>query len=156
MTASTNRYARSAGLVDLENLTVVDGARCRPAEASRTIDVISDVTRGMPVRAAMADPFLRDYLSSLSAASWGIELVARGPDAADLVLLDRGREFVAAGYTDLIVAGGDHAFVELADLARLHVLSLPGKLSFRLRRRAHSVIFIHPEAQTTIPSRLVA
>ena len=156
MTASTKRDARSAGLVDLENLTVVQGARFRPAEAARTIEAISDITRGMPVRAAMADPFLRDYLPSLSAANWGIEMVPRGPDAADLLLLERGREFVAAGYTDLIVASGDHAFAELADLARLHVVSLPGQLSFRLRRRAHSVIFINPEAQTTIPSPLVA
>ncbi|QCC77388.1 hypothetical protein [Nocardioides daphniae] len=44
--------------------------------------------------------------------------------------------------TDLVVVSGDHAFVELAEVARVHVLAQPGKLSRRLRLAATSVTLL--------------
>ena len=97
----------------------------------------------------MAESFLHGHPTPLSNTGWGIETVKPGPDAADGVLLERGRQFVAAGYSDLWVVSGDRAFVELAEVARLHVVSLPHKLSFRLRRCAQSVTLLDPGFLTT-------
>ena len=148
MTASPPIAVRQAGLVDLENLTMSDDGRRPLLTAAATLEAVAGVTGGMPVRAAMTKSFLRDYLTPLAITGWGIETVKPGPDAADAVLLERGREFVAAGYTDLIIVSGDHAFAELGDLACLHVVSLRGRLSFRLRRRAQSVTLLDPEVLT--------
>jgi hypothetical protein len=148
---------RFAGISDVENiLTRSDGRRLPLVESSALIGKIYGLTRGIPMRAAMAEPFLRHYLGPLSITGWGIDTVEPGPDAADRVLLARGREFVADGYTDLVVVSGDWVFSDLGDAARLHVVSLPDRLSLRLRRRACSVTLLEPNLPTFNPPTLAA
>ena len=156
MTARRSIGPRTAALVDVENLIFDRGARCHASEVGTALGTIGNLTNGMPVRAAMCEWVMRAYLPMLAVMPWGLETVGLGPDAADAALLQRGRDFAAAGYTDLIVVSGDHAFADLAAMARLHVVSLSSKLSFRLRLRAESVTLIHPQALTISPSPLVA
>ena len=97
----------------------------------------------------MAESFLHDYLTPLSNTGWGIETVKPGPDAADGVLLSAGGSSSPPGTATygwfLVITPSP----ELAELARLHVVSLPHKLSFRLRRCAQSVTLLDPGLLTT-------
>lgn len=133
-----NRRAstRAAALVDIENAVIVDGQRLSAAEASILMNTIENFTSGMPVRLATGENVLRAYLPLLARRRWGLTMVSTQPDAADLALIEAGREFIAGGVTDLIVISGDHAFAELARRARLHVVSHADHLSKQLRLAA--------------------
>lgn len=138
--------ARFAAVVDIENLLVLDAhAFATRRQAQNIVGQIGDRMAGMPVRVASGRRVATTFMPLLAAQGWGFTLVDTTPDAADEALLSGAREFIAAGVTDLVVASGDHAFAELADGVRLHVISHGDHLSRRLAAVAATVtLLLHP------------
>lgn len=135
---STRGYA----LVDLENQTIWDGRRLPQDAAAAVLAEIDPFVHGMPTRVALAASLLTAYAPLLCARGWGIDTVAVSPDAADLALLTHGRAAIACGVTDLVIVSGDHAFIELAQHARLHVITHRDRLSRALESAATSATFL--------------
>lgn len=138
--------SRAAAIVDVENLVIRAGARLPRAEGVPLLDIVRDLGRGTPTRAAAGEHVLREYMAALAGLGWGVITVPTEPDAANLALIEAGRHFIRCGVTDLVVASGDHAFVELASQARLHVVAHASHLSRRLRLAATTVTYLEPVA----------
>ena len=136
-------------LIDAENVTIFHGCRLPLSAAAEVFDEIDHFVNGIPTCAALTSTLLAPYVPLLASRGWALELVAAGPDAADLVLLERARFAIDRGHTDLLIVGGDHIYAELARRARLHVLSQPDRLSHRLRSVATSVRYL--DATTSLP-----
>jgi hypothetical protein len=85
-------------------------------------------------------------IPELASRGWGLTLVPALPDAADLALIEAGRQMAASGVTDLVIVSGDHAFAALAPVARLHVIARRGCLSRQLRLAATTITYL-PELQ---------
>jgi hypothetical protein len=132
--------ARFAAVIDIENLLILDAhALTTHRQARNIVGQISNRMAEMPVRVASGRRVATTFMPMLAAQGWGFTLVDTTPDAADNALLSAAREFIAAGVTDLVVASGDHAFAELADGVRLHVISHGDHLSRRLAAVATTV-----------------
>lgn len=142
------RARRFAAIVDLENLAIVDGARISVERMQRLLAAVEPRVVGMPVRVATGSNILRHYATLLPSGRWGLTLVPSGPDAADAALCDAALEFAHCGVTDLVVVGGDHAYVPLARYARLHVVSHADHLSRQLRLASTSVTLL-PDVRPT-------
>ena len=82
---------RVACINDAENLlTSPSGGRLPLVAASAIIRTISDITGGMPVRAAMAKSFLQDYLTPLANTAGGSRRSSRDPMPPMLCCLSAG------------------------------------------------------------------
>lgn len=142
----TNLADRFAAIVDIENTVIHRGLRLPCAVGSGLLEVVQDHVLGMQTRVATGEHVLREYMTSLVRLGWGITAVPTEPDAADDALLAAARYFIDRGVTDLVVVSGDHAFVELASRARLHVISHANHLSRQLRLAATTVTYLPPIA----------
>jgi hypothetical protein len=137
MSRSNRRFAC---LVDGDNVT--RGGRLGLADVSHVLAYVAHLTERWPVTCALQERVAREYMSAYARLGWRIEFAPMGPDAADLVLLDAATCHVAHDVTDLVVVSGDHAFAELADRVRLHVLSYRTCLSRELSAVASSVTYL--------------
>lgn len=142
----TKSARRFAALIDLENLAIVNDAHISVERMQQLLSVVELQVVGMPVRVATGPSILRHYMELLCFQRWGLTLVPSQPDAADDALCDAAVEFTHRGVTDLVVVGGDHAYVPLARHARLHVISHADHLSNSLRLAATSVALL-PDAR---------
>lgn len=133
---------RATGLIDAENLTIWSGHRLPPATAATVFDEVDAYVTGLPATAALAPSLLAPYVPLFAARGWSIDMVAPGPDAADLALLARARFAVERGCTDLVIVSGDGIFAELAGQARLHVVSHRDRLSRKLAGVADTVSYL--------------
>lgn len=131
---------RFAAVVDIENLLVLDAHTLTSQRQSQHIvGQLRTHVAGMPVRVASGRHIATTFMPLLAAQHWGLSLVDSVPDAADHDLLAAAHDFITAGVTDLVVASGDHAFTDLADDVRLHVISHSNHLSRQLAARATTV-----------------
>jgi hypothetical protein len=130
---------RTAALIDVENLLIHDADVMGHTDAARVLNEVRRLTSGMPTRTATGPLVLRTHTSALAAFGGGLTLVAPVKDGADQVLIEAAHDLAAQGVTDLVIASGDHAFAELASIARLHVISFDSHLSRRLRLAASTV-----------------
>ena len=137
MSHSSRRFAC---LVDGDNVT--RGGQLGLADVSHVMSYVAHLTERWPVTCALQERVAMDYMSAYARLGWRIEFAPMGPDAADLVLLDAAKGHLAHDVTDLIVVSGDHAFAELADRVRLHVLSYRSCLSRQLAAVASSVTYL--------------
>lgn len=134
--------ATAFGLIDPENATIFRGRRLPLPAAAAVLDEVEYYVTAMPTCAALTRPMLAPYVPILASRGWALQLVATGPDAADLALMERARFAIDHGYDDLVIVSGDHIFAELAGQARLHVVSHPDRLSHVLRSVATSVSYL--------------
>ena len=139
---------RFAAIVDLENIAIVNDRSVSLAEMQVLVAAVVGRVADMPVRVATGINVLRPYMDLLLHQPWGLTLVETEPDAADRALCEAARDFVHCGVTDLVVVGGDHAYVPFAAHARLHVMSHADHLSNALRLAATTVTFL-PEPRPT-------
>lgn len=140
---------RFAAILDLENVAMIRDSRVSKAEMQILLSAISAHVGGMPVRVATGVNILRAYTDVIALQQWGLTLVPTEPDAADDALCDAARDFIHCGVTDIVIASGDHAFVQLAAHARLHIISHADHLSKALRLAATTVTYLptfHPAA----------
>jgi hypothetical protein len=138
----TGERLQAIALVDAENQTIWNGRRLAPEVASDVFDEIDFYVVGLRTTVALAPSLLAPYVSLLACRGWSIDLTPVGPDAADLALLDRARFAITRGCTDLVIVSGDHIFAELAQHARLHVVSHSDRLSHALAASATSVSYL--------------
>ena len=136
------RRTHGFALVDAENQTIWDGRRLPAAAASAVFDEIDYYVAGLPTCAALTPTLLAAYVPLLASRGWALDLVAPGPDAADLALMERAHFAIDRGHTDLVVVSGDHIFAELANHTRLHVVTHTGRLSRALGAAATSITFL--------------
>ena len=144
--------ARSAAVVDIENLMIVRGHLLRGPHRQEVFHTLDSQLGGMPVRVASGPQVFEACLPELASRGWGRTLVQARPDAADQALIETGRDFAASGVSDLVVFSGDHVFAALASVARLHVVAYGACLSRRLRLAATSITYLpdpHDQAKTT-------
>ncbi len=153
---STRVAVRAAALVDLENTVIYDGLRIPCCLGRPLLDLVRERAQGMPTRVATGQKVLREYMPALAGLGWGLTPVSAEPDAADMALIEVGYAFIRCGITDLLVVSGDHAFVELAPWARLHVIAHAGHLSRRLRLAATTVTYLPPIASVASSTRTAA
>ena len=144
------RSQGAAALIDVDNLATGGGRR--PADLVVVLDQIMTLTQDMPVTAAMNRHVAERCLPCFAPRGWRTLITDTTPDAADLALLEAGREHAARGRQSLLVASGDHAFAHLSVVAYLHVLSFQGQLSRRLRLAATTVTLL----DNLIPARRTA
>jgi hypothetical protein len=137
MDQSTRRFAC---IVDGDNVT--RGGRLGLADVSHVMAHVAHLTERWQVTCALQSRVAVDYMSAYAGLGWGIRFASMGPDAADLALLEVAGDYLAHDVTDLIVVSGDHAFAELADRARLHVLSYRSCLSRELAAAATTVTYL--------------
>lgn len=130
---------RTAALIDLENILIEETGAHHGTCAATTMTRLNALTANTPTRTAMGPRLMESHMRDVAASGWGVTLTEATPDAADHALLDIARTWIASGVTDLIIASGDHAFAELASVARLHVVSYSNKLSRVLRMSATSL-----------------
>ena len=143
--------ARSAGVVDIENLMIVRGRLLREPQRQEVFRTLDSHLAGMPVRVASGPQVFKACLPELASRGWGRTLVQGEPDAADQALIEAGRHFAASGVSDLVVFSGDHVFAALASVARLHVFAYGPCLSRRLQLAATSITYLpvpHDQAET--------
>lgn len=133
---------RFAAIVDLENIAIFDGRAASPSEMRALLGAVAPHVAGVPVRAATGSIVFRRFIRELADCGWGISLVPTEPDAADAELCAAAHEFIGAGATDLVVVGGDHAYVPIAARARLHVVTHAGHLARSLRLAATTVAYL--------------
>jgi hypothetical protein len=134
--------ARIGALIDLDNVLISDGRLLGPIEALPVFAALDAYVDEVPTRMACGRSILRDHMGAVAVRAWGITMVHPTPNAADLALLEAGRELVSAGVTDLVVVSGDHGFASLAGVARLHVISHRHKLSTALQLAATTVTYL--------------
>ena len=134
------RAQEAAALIDVDNLAL--GGRRRPEELNLVLDQIMALTRDMPVTAAMNRQVAERYLPCLGPRGWRTLITDSTPNAADLVLLEAGRDHAACGRQSLLVASGDHTFAGLSVVAYLHVLSFEDQLSRKLRLAATGLMLL--------------
>lgn len=139
-----------AVLLDVDNLALGGGRRAADLEA--TFARVALVTSGMPVTAAANRRVAETHLPCLARRGWRILLADLAPDAADLLLLEAGRDHIAHGRGTLLIGSGDHIFAGLADGAELHVMSFRDQLSRRLRLASTSVTLL----DDLVPARRTA
>ncbi|MBE7326033.1 hypothetical protein IEQ44_15390 [Nocardioides sp. Y6] len=137
-----SRHTRFAALVDIENVLISDGRLLDQSEASDLVQDLRGCLGPIPTRLATGPKVLGRHTAAVTAFGAGLTLVGTSPDAADAALVEAGRDFVAAGVTDLVIVSGDHAFTELASIARLHVVSHSHHLSRRLQLAASTLTLI--------------
>lgn len=140
--AVVNMARRYAAIVDLENVAIVSEGRVCQAEMQALLEAIRPHVVGLPVRVATGAKILAAYMEIPELKTWGLTLVKTEPDAADHALCDAARDFIRSGVTDIVVVGGDHAYVPLAANARLHVISHADHLSRTLRLAATTVSYL--------------
>ncbi len=133
------RRRRFGAIVDIEN-TVIRGGHLLPrAIGLPLIEAVRTRAEGIPTRVASGRNVLVEYMPVLAGVGWSFTAVPAVKDAADIALVEAGYDFVDRGVTDLLVVSGDHAFVELAGSARLHVVAHADHLGRRLRLAATTV-----------------
>jgi len=137
---------RFAGLVDIENALIVQEQLLPAPDRGEVFDALDSHLVAIPVRVASGPQVLKACLTELASRGWGRTLVPPLPDAADLALIEAGRQMAASGVTDLVIVSGDHAFVALAPVARLHVIARRGSLSRQLRLAATTITYL-PDLQ---------
>jgi len=122
-TAPTSRTGgRRLHLIDLENV-IGDPDACE-----RDIARLWDVYKRHAVGVGPTDHVIVATGANLALAAWfalpaqGVQRrVRRGPDGADLALLDACHvEHDARRFDELVIASSDHIFTELAETARSH------------------------------------
>lgn len=138
--------ARFAGLVDIENALIVQEQLLPVPHRGDVFDALDSHLVGIPVRVASGPRVVKACIPELASRGWGLTLVAALPDAADVALIEAGRQMAASGVTDLVIVSGDHAFVALAPVARLHVIARRGSLSRQLQLAATTITYL-PELQ---------
>jgi hypothetical protein len=131
-----------AAVVDLENIAILGGHLLMERQVAHLLEFIDPLVAEMPVRAASGVNVMTGCLGPLCSRGWGLTLVDSCPEAADIALLDAAWDMLDRRVSDLVVVSGDHAFAELASVARLHVISHPSKLSAVLRRAASTVTYL--------------
>lgn len=143
--------ARFAGLVDIENALIVQDKLLPVPDRGEVFDALDSHLVGIPVRVASGPRVVKACIPELASRGWGRTLVPALPDAADLALIEAGRQMAASGVTDLVIVSGDHAFATLAPVARLHVIARRGSLSRQLRLAATTITYL-PELQHHTPA----
>jgi hypothetical protein len=103
---------------------------------------VAALTEGLPVTFSMQRRQAEAYMTAYVGLGWGIRIASMAPDAADDVLREAARDYFDHAVSDLVVVSGDHAFAELAGMARLHVVSYHSSLSKRLRLAATTVTYL--------------
>lgn len=134
--------ARVAGLVDIENVLVVRDRMLPALHWGEVFEALDPYLVGIPVRVACGPWVVNACMPELASRGWGRTLVPGEPDAADLALIEAGRQMAACGVTDLVIVSGDHAFATLAPVARLHVIARRGSLSRQLRLAATTITYL--------------
>lgn len=137
---SHHRTKRTACIVDGDNIT--GGGQLAVTEVAGVLQRLSELTSGFPVTFAMQRRLAPRYMPAYVGLGWGIKFASMAPDAADLELLEAAEDYLTHEVTDLVVVSGDHAFVNLAAQARLHVVAYRRSLSSRLRLAASSVRYL--------------
>lgn len=140
---STTESRRFAALIDIENLLIHGRRPLSIDDAALALDQVMSHLGPIQTRTAVGPALMHTHLPLIASLGGGLTLTSNHKDAADQALLEAGRAFVNNGITDLVVASGDHAFAELASIARLHVIASPSCLSRRLRVAATTVTYLH-------------
>ena len=131
---------RFAAIVDGDNLT--HGGQLELPQVRSVLSSVAVLLEDCPVAFAMQSRQAARYLSAYADLRWLRRFASMAPDAADEVLLEDAQFFLERGVTDLWVASGDHAFAELAEGVRLHVVCHRSSLSKRLRLAATTVTYL--------------
>jgi hypothetical protein len=101
-------------LVDLENLARVDGGWLTEQALADILTHALALAGSADFRLAVAPrAVLKRYAKTLAALHLPCEVVAPGPDAADLVLLAHAAHLTTVGYDHFVVLSGDHIFATI-------------------------------------------
>ena len=141
--------ARRLVVVDLENIA---GGPCLTEDCAawvrRRLSDAGALRRGDQVTVAVDESALSSVVWAWRGSScrWG-----RGPDGADLVLVEELTDRVSARFGEVVVASGDGIFAEpVADLVargvRVTVVAHGVLLSGRLAQAATEVVLLSPAA----------
>ena len=88
--------AGDPGLVDVENVAILDGALLDAAGIEEAFSVIDRLVAHASVRAACGRSVMAAAMGPLSYRGWGRTLVPSAPNAADAALLEEAQALMGA------------------------------------------------------------
>lgn len=133
--------ARTALLLDLDNILIRDNTMATVTQAPRTLQPIRTACGPTDFTLAVAPRVsLTPVLPALLVLGIRWRTCPIGPDSADRDIVEIAHELIDHGFDHLFIASGDHYFAVLTQRARITVVLPSGQpVAALLRQQAHAL-----------------